>query len=63
MIGLDTHQHATHSAYEATLDPQFAPPPLLTQMVAAGYLGDKSGRGFRAGGGIEQQNAAERETS
>jgi 3-hydroxybutyryl-CoA dehydrogenase len=53
VIGLDTHHHATHSAYEATLDPQFAPPPLLTQMVAAGYLGNKSGRGFRAGGGIE----------
>lgn len=53
VIGLDTHHHATSSAYEATLDPQFAPPPLLTQMVAAGYLGNKSGRGFRAGGGLE----------
>jgi 3-hydroxybutyryl-CoA dehydrogenase len=53
VIGLDNHHHATSSAYEATLDPQFAPPPLLTQMVAAGYLGNKSGRGFRAGGGIE----------
>src|SRR5581483_1074882 len=53
VIGLDTHHHATHCAYEATLDPQFAPPPLLTQMVAAGYLGNKSGRGFRAGGGLE----------
>jgi 3-hydroxybutyryl-CoA dehydrogenase len=57
VIGLDTHHHATRSAYEATLDPQFAPPALLTQMVAAGYLGDKSGRGFRAGGGIGQQTA------
>jgi len=53
VIGLDTHHHATTSAYEATLDPQFAPPPLLSRMVAAGYLGDKSGRGFRAGGGLE----------
>lgn len=49
LIGIDVHRHATESAYEATLDPQFAPPPLLHQMVAAGYLGTKSGRGFRAG--------------
>ncbi|HEY1972832.1 MAG TPA: 3-hydroxyacyl-CoA dehydrogenase family protein [Pseudonocardia sp.] len=53
VIGLDNHHHATYSAYQQTLDPQFAPPPLLGQMVAAGYLGNKSGRGFRAGGGIE----------
>jgi 3-hydroxybutyryl-CoA dehydrogenase len=49
LIGIDVHQHATESAYAATLDPQFAPPPLLAQMVAAGYLGAKSGRGFRVG--------------
>lgn len=49
MIGLDVHRHATESAYDATLDPEFAPPPLLSQMVAAGYLGNKSGRGFRVG--------------
>jgi 3-hydroxybutyryl-CoA dehydrogenase len=49
LIGIDVHLHATQAAYEATLDPQFAPPPLLRQMVAAGYLGTKSGRGFRVG--------------
>jgi 3-hydroxybutyryl-CoA dehydrogenase len=48
LIGLDVHRHATLSAYEATLDPRFAPPPLLVQMVAAGRLGAKSGSGFRA---------------
>jgi 3-hydroxybutyryl-CoA dehydrogenase len=47
LIGLDVHEHATRSAYEATLDPRFAPPPLLRQMVAAGYHGNKNGRGFR----------------
>jgi 3-hydroxybutyryl-CoA dehydrogenase len=47
LIGLDVHKHATESAYEATLDPRFAPPPLLRQMVAAGYHGNKNGRGFR----------------
>lgn len=51
LIGLDVHEHATRRAYEATLDPQFAPPPLLQRMVAAGYLGDKSGRGFVTGTG------------
>ncbi len=51
LIGIDVHLHATASAYRATLDPQFAPPPLLAQMVAAGHLGDKSGRGFRVGTG------------
>lgn len=47
LIGLDVHRHATLSAYEATLDPRFAPPPLLAQMVAAGHLGTKNGQGFR----------------
>lgn len=47
LIGLDVHQHAAQSAYDATLDPRFAPPPLLRQMVAAGYHGNKNGQGFR----------------
>jgi 3-hydroxybutyryl-CoA dehydrogenase len=50
LIGLDVHLHATQSAYDATLDPRFAPPPLLRQMVAAGHHGRKSGQGFRTGG-------------
>jgi 3-hydroxybutyryl-CoA dehydrogenase len=49
LIGLDVHLHATQSAYDATLDPLFAPPPLLRQMVAAGYHGAKNGHGFRVG--------------
>ncbi len=49
LIGLDVHEHATRSAYDATLDPIFAPPPLLQTMVAAGRLGNKSGQGFRVG--------------
>jgi 3-hydroxybutyryl-CoA dehydrogenase len=46
LIGLDVHEHATRSAYEATLDPAFAPPPLLQAMVAAGMHGNKTGKGF-----------------
>lgn len=53
MIGLDVHNHATHSAYEATLDPAFASPPLLQTMVAAGRHGNKNGRGFRVGTELE----------
>jgi 3-hydroxybutyryl-CoA dehydrogenase len=51
MIGLDVHNHATSGAYDATLDARFASPPLLRQMVAAGYYGTKNGNGFRAGTG------------
>ncbi|MGH3320089.1 MAG: 3-hydroxyacyl-CoA dehydrogenase family protein [Streptosporangiaceae bacterium] len=49
LIGMDVHAHATGAAYEATHDPALAPPPLLTRMVEAGYLGRKAGRGFRTG--------------
>ena len=49
LIGLDVHLHATTNAYAATLDSRFAAPPILSQMVAAGYLGNKSDRGFRKG--------------
>lgn len=54
LIGLDVHEHATRSAYDATLDSRFAPPPLLQQMVAAGYHGNKNGQGFRTGKGNAQ---------
>jgi 3-hydroxybutyryl-CoA dehydrogenase len=32
--------------FEEFREARFAPPPLLKRMVAAGYLGKKSGRGF-----------------
>jgi 3-hydroxybutyryl-CoA dehydrogenase len=47
LIGLDVHLHATASAYAQTLDPAYAPPPLLARMVQAGHLGKKTGTGFR----------------
>lgn len=46
LIGLDIHLHATSAAYEQTRSPHLAPPPLLSRMVDAGYLGRKAGRGF-----------------
>jgi 3-hydroxybutyryl-CoA dehydrogenase len=51
LIGLDVHLHASEAAYSQTRRPEFAPPPLLRKMVAAGYLGKKSGRGFKTGAG------------
>jgi 3-hydroxybutyryl-CoA dehydrogenase len=32
--------------YDEFKDPIYSPPTLLKRMVAAGYLGRKSGRGF-----------------
>jgi 3-hydroxybutyryl-CoA dehydrogenase len=45
-IGLDTALNITEVLFEAFKEPRFAAPTLLRQMVAAGWLGRKSGRGF-----------------
>jgi 3-hydroxybutyryl-CoA dehydrogenase len=45
-IGLDTAMHVADVLYEEFKHPDYAPPPLLKRMVAVGYLGRKSGRGF-----------------
>jgi 3-hydroxybutyryl-CoA dehydrogenase len=45
-IGLDTALHIADVLFEAFKEPRFAAPTLLRQMVAAGWLGRKSGRGF-----------------
>jgi len=46
LIGLDTVLSTTNAMYETTKDPKFAPPILLQKMVAAGWLGRKTGKGF-----------------
>lgn len=46
LIGLDVVHEVCGVLYDATHDPSVASPPLLRQMVAAGYLGRKSGKGF-----------------
>ncbi len=46
LIGLDTCYNIASAIYEELKDPRFAPPPLLKQMVTAGWLGRKSGKGF-----------------
>jgi 3-hydroxybutyryl-CoA dehydrogenase len=46
LIGLDTCLQIAEVLSDEFREPRFAPPPLLRRMVAAGYLGRKSGRGF-----------------
>lgn len=46
MIGLDVMLAVMKVFYEGFNDPKYRPAPLLKEMVDAGYLGRKSGRGF-----------------
>jgi 3-hydroxybutyryl-CoA dehydrogenase len=45
-IGLDTLLHITEDLYKRRGGDKYTPCPLLVNMVAAGYLGRKSGKGF-----------------
>ncbi|RJQ40569.1 MAG: 3-hydroxybutyryl-CoA dehydrogenase [Dehalococcoidia bacterium] len=46
LVGLDTILFIANALYDDLKDPKFAPPTLLKKMVAAGWLGRKSGKGF-----------------
>ena len=46
MVGLDVMLAVMNVFYADFSDPKYRPAPLLKEMVAAGYLGRKSGRGF-----------------
>ncbi|GAB3221726.1 hypothetical protein GCM10027452_41620 [Micromonospora halotolerans] len=54
LVGLDVRLDIARTLQAAYGD-RFAPPPLLEEMVAAGRLGKKSGRGFYTWeGGVKQ---------
>ena len=47
VVGLDVTLAIQRTLYEEFREPGLAPAPLLEHLVAAGYLGRKTGRGFR----------------
>ena len=46
LIGIDSVFFGASAIYEELKDPQYAPPTLMRRMVAAGWLGRKTGKGF-----------------
>jgi len=46
VIGIDVACYVGEILYNAFHDPKYAAPPIMYRMVKAGYLGEKSGRGF-----------------
>jgi len=45
-VGLDVCLFVADAMYEQLAEPRFAPPPLLRRLVAAGWLGRKTGKGI-----------------
>jgi len=46
LIGIDVHVHASEALHAALGEPRMAPPRRLVELVEAGRLGKKTGRGF-----------------
>ena len=48
LVGMDTQRLLCSAMYELTNEPRAACPPLVRRMIAAGWLGKKTGRGFHS---------------
>jgi 3-hydroxybutyryl-CoA dehydrogenase len=46
LVGIDVHVHAAEALHAKLQEPRMAPPQRLVEMLEAGLLGRKSGRGF-----------------
>ncbi|OGQ84031.1 MAG: 3-hydroxybutyryl-CoA dehydrogenase [Deltaproteobacteria bacterium RIFCSPLOWO2_12_FULL_60_19] len=57
LVGIDTIVNVLEILYEGHGDPKYFPCPLLRQMVVAGHLGRKTGRGFYDYSGKEKKPA------
>ncbi|GGP46359.1 3-hydroxyacyl-CoA dehydrogenase family protein [Saccharothrix coeruleofusca] len=57
LIGLDTAYEILDTMYHQSRDRLHAPAPLLKQMITAGLLGRKSGRGFYTYDGVDSPTA------
>ena len=51
LVGLDVTLSIVRSLHADLREPGYAPAPILEHMVRAGFLGKKSGRGFRTAAG------------
>jgi 3-hydroxybutyryl-CoA dehydrogenase len=51
-VGLDICLHAMETVHEGFGDPKYRPCPLIKQLVSAGHLGRKTGKGFYEYGGV-----------
>jgi len=50
LVGMDTQKLLCAAMYDVTNEPRAACPPLVRRMIAAGWLGKKTGRGFHSYG-------------